>query len=83
MTIQVGGRLVRSEPLDSPLVVDACATPPPPVLAALNVPDGAGLDVVGKLPPFAEASATAEVSWLAAPVGTVDKRPMRDGSRDG
>jgi hypothetical protein len=44
-TIQVGGRLVRSEPLDSPLVVDACATPPPPVLAALNVPDGAGLDV--------------------------------------
>jgi len=72
-------RLVRDEPLDFPLVFDACGTPPLPVL----VPDGAGLDVVGKLPPLAEASAMAELSWLAASIGTVDRIPMRDGSRDG
>lgn len=41
------------------------------------------MDLQGKLPPSAEAAATADCSLLVAVVGTVDKKPMRGGSCDG
>ena len=43
-TIQLSKRPVRQELLDFPLIEEACGTPPPFVLAAFTVPDGARLD---------------------------------------
>lgn len=52
----------------------------PPDLA---VPVGAVSDVAGKLPPLADAFATADLRSSFALEGTVDKNPNRGGSCDG